>query len=261
MPRLRRSLRHHRALPRPCQWVVDQGYEHLLAEARPETGAAAWALVRDELVADWIAEQPGTRPEAWWRHAATEPLRIIKGEDHPQDGYAAHNHRPADDHFGAWHREAWPRVLRELQAREPELRAEGAPLGAPGGRRYHFGRPATIQGGWQTFPEYEPEHHYLERLDLLTAEERRDFESIDRAYRFEAFAWARWAAHNAGQYRTTDAGQKQAKATAEKLDRLSADLEACGELAAATTSAMASRHRLWNDPGGAEDDADDLAAE
>jgi hypothetical protein len=34
------------------------------------TRGDVWAAVRDELLAAWIAERPGTRPWAWWLHDA-----------------------------------------------------------------------------------------------------------------------------------------------------------------------------------------------
>lgn len=35
-------------------------------EMDAETYAAAWREHREQLLADWIAEHPGTRPHAWW---------------------------------------------------------------------------------------------------------------------------------------------------------------------------------------------------
>jgi len=247
-------------LPGPAKWVVDAGYAHLLAAGLPRTDSEAWELVRGELVADWIAEHPGTRPEAWWSHEATEPLRVIRGEQHPEDGYAPFDHLPPGGYSEAWGRDTWPHVLAELQVRERELRTTGAPLGTPGGRSYHFGMAATIKGGPRPggWPCYEPEHRYLELLDLLTAEERADFDDLDRAHRFTEYAQARSWAYTAGQHGgVNEAGRKHAAETAATLARLTADLERRGELKAATAAAMASPHRLWNDAGGYETRAPD----
>jgi hypothetical protein len=35
--------------------------------------ARRWSAVRDDVLADWIAEHPGTRPHGWWLHDATAP--------------------------------------------------------------------------------------------------------------------------------------------------------------------------------------------
>ena len=36
-----------------------------------------WALHREELLADWTSNRPGTRPWAWWAFEATEPRKIL----------------------------------------------------------------------------------------------------------------------------------------------------------------------------------------
>jgi hypothetical protein len=40
----------------------------------------AWTLLRDELLQEHIAQQPGSRPWAWWQWEAPEDMRQI-GED------------------------------------------------------------------------------------------------------------------------------------------------------------------------------------
>jgi hypothetical protein len=50
----------------------------------------AWELMREKLMADWIREQPGTRPWAWWAFDAPQPARRerIDGGVHPHDNKA-----------------------------------------------------------------------------------------------------------------------------------------------------------------------------
>ena len=46
---------------------------------------AAWGQCRDQILQDWINENPGIRPLYWWRYEAPEPRRRISGV-----GQAAH---------------------------------------------------------------------------------------------------------------------------------------------------------------------------
>src|SRR4051794_23886652 len=47
----------------------------------------AWEIMRDKIMAEWIREQPGTRPWAWWRFDAPAPARreCVDGHLHPFD--------------------------------------------------------------------------------------------------------------------------------------------------------------------------------
>ncbi len=48
---------------------------------------AAWHRVRRDVLADWIAKRPGTRPLAWWRYEAPTPMRrIVQGRGRPPAG-------------------------------------------------------------------------------------------------------------------------------------------------------------------------------
>ena len=41
---------------------------------------AAWNEARDEILADWIADAPGSRPSAWWKYdAPRQPLGTFDG--------------------------------------------------------------------------------------------------------------------------------------------------------------------------------------
>jgi hypothetical protein len=49
-----------------------------------------WPEFRDEILADWIAEAPGTRPSMWWRLDAPEPRRRLGGIGTPAHEVLAH---------------------------------------------------------------------------------------------------------------------------------------------------------------------------
>jgi hypothetical protein len=43
----------------------------------------AWEQLRDELLAEHVAEHPGSRPWAWWRWDAPEPRRQVRPGPEP----------------------------------------------------------------------------------------------------------------------------------------------------------------------------------
>jgi hypothetical protein len=86
--------------------------------------AEAWAMFGDEILAEYIAMTPGSRPFGWWLYQAPEPRQQIGDGPEPQG---------AADFFGC------PSVF----------------LGQP---------PSDM---------YESERDYLERLGLLTDDERK----------------------------------------------------------------------------------------
>jgi len=97
---------------------------------------SAWQGVQDELLPQWIAEQPGTRPWAWWLTTAPERRRCVAGEEHPDNGYS----KPHPAEVPYW--------------------------------RLFFGKPSCTRVVNGRLPEYETEADYLNRLGLLTDEER-----------------------------------------------------------------------------------------
>jgi hypothetical protein len=88
MPRVRR-----RAIDRREEWDCErtrERFEHgddFEMIDGPFLGddelAEAWEDLRDELVAEHIAQEPGTRPWAWWRWEAPEPRRQISAGPEP----------------------------------------------------------------------------------------------------------------------------------------------------------------------------------
>ncbi len=104
-------------------WDENPQIERRLREAVADMG--------DELLDQWIAEHPGTRPWFWWRFIAPEPRRCLSGPHrYHSPEYADVPHRY---HFGV-------------------------PAIAVGPK---FGIGET----------FETEREYLTRLNLLTAEE------------------------------------------------------------------------------------------
>jgi hypothetical protein len=45
---------------------------------RRDDAARAWAYLRQELLVEWIADHPCTRPWAWWEFEDHPPRRVVK---------------------------------------------------------------------------------------------------------------------------------------------------------------------------------------
>lgn len=90
----------------------------------------AWNDLRDDLLPEWIAEKPGTRPWAWWRFDAPEGRQRVDGKSNQCSG---NSDRLSKHYRLRWGQAAFP---TSYNAR------------------------------------YETETAYLDRLDLLTKEER-----------------------------------------------------------------------------------------
>lgn len=61
--------------------------------ARP-TLMALWDEMRDQVLAHWVAEYPGTRPHFWWQNDAPEPRRRTGGTGELRSNF------PTRCHFG-----------------------------------------------------------------------------------------------------------------------------------------------------------------
>ena len=118
------------------------------ADFDQEQARECWQKHRDVLLAEWIEDNPGTRPWAWWRFDAPERRQCTNGQ-HPHDcpSYKAHVER----------------------------------VGGPssyGGLAFAltYGVPRLIGHGYgceqcPESPDYELEVEYLHRLELLTPAE------------------------------------------------------------------------------------------
>jgi hypothetical protein len=106
-----------------------------------ESQKALWQELRQEILAEHIKRQPGTRPWGWWKFDAPQMRRVI-GVD--KDTVGEESGLPAFE--------------------DPSL---------PGHfKENYFGRPNVCDGF-----VYETEGAYLARLKLLTAEEKRTRQS------------------------------------------------------------------------------------
>ena len=121
------------------------------ARCEPSDGQQreVWSVLRDEVLAEWIAENSGTRPYGWWCFDAPERRRRIDGKRHPFDNPA----READI----------DRVARKPNA-QPGYREQMHQL--------YFGKPQMLCIRDDFDAEYETEGAYLERLGLLLDGER-----------------------------------------------------------------------------------------
>lgn len=121
------------------------GYGHD-AESDPtamERMRADWQRFRDELLQEWIASHPGSRPFAWWAFDAPARRETSDGSDHPFD-------RPE--------RRA---LCAEWHAQYPAIRHD---------KRFvelFFGVPVICVESVR----YETERQYLVRRGLLTTDE------------------------------------------------------------------------------------------
>src|SRR3954451_19809015 len=71
---------------------------------REDEAREAWEIMREKIMADWIREQPGTRPWAWWRWDAPQPARRerIDGQPHPNDNKQRSLHVARCDNPSFW---------------------------------------------------------------------------------------------------------------------------------------------------------------
>lgn len=108
---------------------------------------AAWEILREQIMADWIAQHPGQRPWAWWRFDAPERRRRIDGIQHPfDDRIRKKKFDEMEPHF--WAR----RHANDLC----------------------FGVPRLTSTRDEATAKYESEAEYLRRLNLLTPAEHKE---------------------------------------------------------------------------------------
>jgi hypothetical protein len=102
-----------------------------------ESQRALWDELKDDILAEHVKRSPGSRPWAWWKWEATE-MRRVMGLDRDIVG-------DETDRLPAFE--------------DPNLPAHF--------KRNYFGKPNIYDGFL-----YESEEEYLERLGLLTREEK-----------------------------------------------------------------------------------------
>jgi hypothetical protein len=80
MPTNRRHrLRRHRAIDLDdfTREILLTGFDPLGILDDDDDARELWESHREQLLSDWIAEFPGSRPWGWWKFAAPEPMRRV----------------------------------------------------------------------------------------------------------------------------------------------------------------------------------------
>jgi hypothetical protein len=103
-PRKQQAADTLAGLHRELRRDLECGYGFFQEYETKEEMAAAWDAVGKELLREWIAENPATRPYAWWLfdHGKERPVINDSGEE-----YLARERREA--RFGFLHTSIWGR--------------------------------------------------------------------------------------------------------------------------------------------------------
>lgn len=164
----------------------EEWWNVFLAAANDDTIRHLWETVREEVLATWIAEAPGTRPWGWWRFDAprwrqehipsrcqriagvseicAEPRRCVGGIGTP--AYEPLNVWPAFDRGIPLE---WVSTFDVTYYNGRARDIHGSPIGT----EYHEGYFPYDAIDPEHPPRFESEAAYLDRHGLLTAEERR----------------------------------------------------------------------------------------
>lgn len=89
------------------EWLTLEYFE------TPEEKSARWRDHGDRALAVWVASNPGTRPDNWWRYASPEPRRQLSGS-----GTARGSHQRFPAMQGV------PGVLGAVEGDEPVFETE-----------------------------------------------------------------------------------------------------------------------------------------
>jgi hypothetical protein len=155
--------------------------------SRTDTGLAEdWEIVRDEILAEWLDEAPGTRPAGWWLFAAprwrppypdrcgtrlewylqkiAEPRRRLGGIGTPD--FEVLNVWP---HFSFGLPTGWVSDFQEQYYNGAAVDIDGRPIGT----EFTPGQFAGLAPRVENPPTFESQAAYLDRHGLLTPGERR----------------------------------------------------------------------------------------
>jgi hypothetical protein len=131
---------------------------------------AAWAAYRDAVIAEHVAEHPGTRPLRWWEIDAKEPRRRIGGTGTPAAEVLAHG---PSFHYGlpaVWITPAdvalYTGTARDIHGKLIGIRPPGTKF-------------AGVAIDPNDPPLFESEASYLDRLGLFLPGERKRLTSDD----------------------------------------------------------------------------------
>jgi hypothetical protein len=119
---------------------------------REDEAREAWEIMREKIMADWVREQPGTRPWAWWRWDAPQPARRerVDGLPHPFDNAARTLKVAGSDSEYLWRR------------------AYGLSFGLPSAHIMPFDKGLKTE-------MFEPEWSFLQRHNLLRPDDSPEF--------------------------------------------------------------------------------------
>lgn len=162
MPRPRRAARNRRPAITEGERLWAFGH---LAKDHPQYGEVTyftfadrlhevWDELRDEVVAEWIRENPGTRPALWWKYDAPEPRQRVGGAGDDISEVLAYA----------------PRSNRGIPVQW--FTSEEVALFGKTVRNHEHGR-APVALDPDDPPRFESEAAYLDRRGLLTTPERR----------------------------------------------------------------------------------------
>ncbi len=150
----------------------------------------AWITLRDELLPQWIAENPGTRPYAWWQFDAPERRQRI-GTRRYLYPLAEIDHMTPEPHYefiadDKPHPFDNPRRDEDIRGydehTDPTDHFRGPyrlSFGVPSCSISYDYDPDDLETPDDSAAVYERQAAYLDRLGLLTVEERRIVSSPD----------------------------------------------------------------------------------
>ncbi len=131
---------------------------------------AAWNQIKDEVLAGWIEELPGTRPLHWWRFSAPEPRRRLGGTGTPSHEVLADTPWYIFGIPASWV-SRWQADFYNGRARD----IHGHRIGT----EYEEGHFAGVAIDANDPPEYEAEASFLERHALFLPGERERLGAAD----------------------------------------------------------------------------------
>ena len=129
----------------PGSGIAQRGYPAFESE---QLARHCWEDLRDEVLADWIAERPGTRPYAWWKYDAPERRQCLN-QVHPFDDPEREEH------------------IAQMLERSPNMETQSF-------YELYYGTPGSLVAPNDFSCLFETESDYLARLDLLTEYEREE---------------------------------------------------------------------------------------
>ena len=131
---------------------------------------AVWVEHREEILEDFIDENPGRRPWAWWKYDAPEPRLRLGGTGTPAHEVLAH--APAYDRGIPVHWiTAWDAAYYSGHGRD----IHGHPIGT----EFHGRDFPGVAIDPDDPPRYESQAAYLDRHHLLDADERARLDASD----------------------------------------------------------------------------------